>query len=320
MKYSDVLYASDSKFADIMLCSVNSLLKNGGLPNIRLHIVCENFDGDNYKRLEKFVGQYPQTELYLYPIEDFGVSIPEWKGGQANNARLFYPLKIAERLGDTENLLYLDSDTIICGDLSGLADYRDDILCACPDTGIFDSAKRIQSDIYFNAGVLYINMNKWLNEDITGKIKRFLSCSDRFSLLCPDQDTLNTVLKGRIRRLPLRYNLNFESAFFKGICAKLYCLRGPVSYPEMKEAAAAPLICHTYGGNDVKPWHENRINPFNKIFRENMADVNPDFRCLPLSGHLAFLANHPSIYASYRLLRKYMPDELFKQAFRLIKK
>ncbi|MBQ7503498.1 hypothetical protein IJT93_12455 [bacterium] len=320
MKYHDILYASDNKFADIMLCSVNSLLQNSGLQNIRLHIVCENFSAAECRRLVDFVKPHAQAELFLYPIEDFGVAIPEWKGGQANNARLFYPQKLAEKFKDIDNLLYLDSDTVICGDLSGLTAYRENILCACLDAGIFDSSKRIKSDKYFNAGVLYINMRKWLDQEITEKIKRFLLSSDQYSLLCPDQDTLNLVLKGQISQLPLRYNLNFESAFFKGLYARLFCLKGRISYQELQEAAADPLICHTYGGNDIKPWHENKINPFNKIFRENMAKVNPDFRLQPLKGHLAFMASHPFIYKNYRILRRYLPDTVFKETFKLIKK
>ena len=67
--------------------------------------------------------KYTFYRLEDYPIDDYG--IPSWRGTQIANARLFFPRIIKEQNPDIDNLLYIDSDTLIKNDLSGLDSYND---------------------------------------------------------------------------------------------------------------------------------------------------------------------------------------------------
>ena len=49
MEYFDILYSVDNRYIDIMLSSIYSLLCNGKLENLRIHIITSNFSKEDYQ-------------------------------------------------------------------------------------------------------------------------------------------------------------------------------------------------------------------------------------------------------------------------------
>ena len=75
----------------------------------------------------------------------------------------------------------------------------------------------LKSDNYFNAGVLLINFNKWVKQDVESNLSKILNL--RFYELDEyDQDILNIYFDGQFRKLD--DNLNYHA--FGGQDEKLY--------------------------------------------------------------------------------------------------
>ena len=310
MKFKDVLYTVDSKFLDIMLCSLYSLLENGNLGKVRLHVVCDKFEQRDYDKLYFFTQKYPDVVLNLYPLEDFGINIPNWRGTQIANAKMFYP-RIVKEVVKSDSLLYLDADTMVVSDLSEIGSFGSGIMAAAMDSCTNTYRKKFNLDRYYNTGVLYIDLNKWINADIEEKMRYFIKHNDQ-DLLYPDQDILNNILKDDISKLPIRYNINAYPFFFGERTLKLFYnpLYRDVTYEEVKEASLNPIILHSCGLYSIKPWDKNIVNPFNKEFKDIIQKINPNFKFETLSGFRKLMAYNPILLRQLLLIKTYLPENL----------
>jgi lipopolysaccharide biosynthesis glycosyltransferase len=122
--------------------------------------------------------------------------------------RLFFPSLIPARY---EKVLYLDTDLVINGELSSL--YNTDLLGmpvgvvveesgvkSRPDLGIYDEY------VYFNSGVMLMNIAEWNRQGITEKAIRFIHEHPE-KIRWVDQDALNVVLQKNYYRLDAKYNV-----------------------------------------------------------------------------------------------------------------
>ncbi len=310
----DVLYTVNNKYLDIMLVSLCSLVDNSSNPDIRLHVVTSNFSQDDYKKLEDF-SNLMGIDVSIYPLEDNPIdkyNIPDWHGTQIANARLFYPRIIGEKNSSLTNLLYLDADTIVVSDITSIERFKDSPVSACLDLSAFKAYKKsLGLNNYFNSGVIYFNIDKFLDLELENRILSFRRNSD-VKLSYPDQDCFNIVLKDEISELPFEYNMPPYPYLFGNIGNRLFfnpALRD-VSREEVVDASKRPVVLHSYGCANIKPWSINNINPFNGYFLEYIDKVNPDFELEKLSSFKGILANHPHIFNSLLLARSYIPNKL----------
>lgn len=153
-------------------------------------------------------------------------------------------------------IIYLDCDMIIQDDISKLwiIDISDHILAAVEDSG-FENNDRLfmpNNTLYFNAGVLLINMDKWREADISAKAHNFIhEYPER--LLLADQDVLNAVICGNWQSLHPRWNQQ----------TKMFRSRHPdasFSECELTEALQFPGIVHFTESS--KPWHYMNEHPY----------------------------------------------------------
>ncbi|MDD3645907.1 MAG: glycosyltransferase family 8 protein [Candidatus Gracilibacteria bacterium] len=135
---------------------------------------------------------------------------------------------------EAEKILYLDSDTIILGDISEIWDIElgEKIVGAVQQ----DKPNSFPLSIdYFNSGLLIINKNNWLENNVANKVIDFLKSNGHYGW--PDQDGLNFVLKNNWIKLPSEWNcLNFYN---KKLNTKLFHFAG------------------------LKPWRWESLNPYN---------------------------------------------------------
>lgn len=101
-----------------------------------------------------------------------------------------------------DTMLYLDVDTIVDNDISGLWDYS-------LDDYYFGAVKEIHrstpSKPYFNAGVLLIN-NKKLNENNMCDLLITALNTNKYTFV--EQDCMNEMCEGKILSLPSDYNVS----------------------------------------------------------------------------------------------------------------
>ena len=127
---------------------------------------------------------------------------------------IFYRLIACSIFPNIDKLLYLDSDTLVCGDLSELfnTNISNYALGAVRDMAPTEDAdnpngkyvrefaeNHLQNDAYFNSGILLINLkNMATNQQLLLDVK--------VPLKYPDQDILNVGLYKQIKPLALKYN------------------------------------------------------------------------------------------------------------------
>lgn len=321
MNNFDILYTINKNFIDIFLVSLYSVLKNSKIENIRIHLVTSEFELEDYSRIKQFIDTYDNVEIYFYPLEEYDIkkyNLPNWRGTQVANARLFFQDILNSNLDNIDSLLYLDSDTITIGDLNDIKKFNNGIYAA-KDAGLIEYGNSLNLNTYYNSGVLYIDKNQWIDNDCQERIIHFLS-NNNIKITFPDQDTLNCALKNKIQTLPLSYNLLATAYKLNGLLSKIYFNgnKRNISYDEVEKAKKSPKILHGYGLGNKKQW-SNTIHPYYNIFMDYMKKVNPEYKvCNP--EFLTFTERIPEdLYNLYLALRPYVP-KIIKDELRKVRK
>lgn len=156
-----------------------------------------------------------------------------------------------------DKCLYLDSDIIVCRDLSEL--YDSDIEGYClggvyapaymADQGHSSEIGIPRMDQYINAGVLLCNLEQMRKENFT---QRCLELIEK-PFPAQDQDIINKIGYGKIKLLPFKFNLQ---AFRLNLGNQL--LGEMFSEDELNEAVKEPVIIHYL--TEKKPWEWFDVN------------------------------------------------------------
>jgi lipopolysaccharide biosynthesis glycosyltransferase len=142
---------------------------------------------------------------------------------------------------DQERAIYLDSDIVVCGDVlplwrCGLGDrVIGAVPCRFAESHQDWFRERLEMDeqaIYFNSGVLLIDLMKWRAQEIGPRALKFLALKPD-KVTNPDQCALNHVINGRYCILHREWN--FQDAMIG------------------QQSDRTPKIIHFNG--DRKPWH-----------------------------------------------------------------
>lgn len=322
MKKLDVLYTIDNKYIDMCLGSILSLIKNGNIDNLRIHIITSDFNIEDYRKVEKVLNKY-NCEYYFYDIKSFNIErfgIPKWRGTQIANARLFFQEIMGASLSNVENLLYLDSDLIVVSDLTGLDSFRDNGVSAVKDSCYKSYMDKLGLSKYFNSGVILFNTEVWTKDNYQERIIEFLEKNTR-ELQYPDQDILNCSLDSDISDLPINYNLGADAYLFSDRFQKFYYTRrSNLQSEEIEIARRDPKILHSTGILGIKPWTDNNINPFNEVFMRYILEANPDFKKYDLDKIRKVLTMYPFAFKMMVLAKTYMPEKTSDFARKLIHK
>lgn len=185
---------------------------------------------------------------------------------------IFYRCIAHRFFTDIDKLLYLDSDTLICRDVSELfdTDLTDYVLGGVRDMapvndkfhpqGIFVkkfSEKYLNNGPYINSGVLLLNLEKMREYEN-------LLFETKIPLYYPDQDLLNAAFVGKIKILPLKYNL-----------APGILVPRTFTTQEANEAMfGGHVIIHCYS---VKPYDYNRApDQLYELFSKHANNIGMD--------------------------------------------
>lgn len=248
-----IAYTCDHNFVLPLFTAITAAVHNHPENKIVFHVIATGIEQKQMIRYVKRSGndicfyQPPGEDLQHYdfpPGTNFTPSI---------FYRLYLPLLVTSGV---RRMLYLDTDTIVHGDLTPL--YRFD-LGNTPLGATTDNQMHLREDLgfvekadYFNSGVLLIDIPAWKNQCITEKTIAYIHAHNG-SLQFPDQDALNITLKGNWTALPGRYNRMRIDV--------------PALPPDsLRTYATNQAIIHY---NDVpKPWMLGIDHPLKFIFRE----------------------------------------------------
>ena len=314
----NVLYPFDNTYAPYGGISLTSLLENNKAADA-VHVYVLGFDlgEDTKEKLQKTVDRYGRDLTLLDPsgveAKIKSLKLPSYRGASVAVARLFVSEFIPN---DVDRLLYLDSDTIITGDLRGL--FNAD-LNGKPVGMVCDSVPRdykkcmgfAPEEDYYNGGMILYDMPAWREKKCTERIIDHVeNVRSRYEAL--DQDLINIVLKGEIERLDLRYNFQpFHRVYPAKAYLKAYGEKGYYDGDTIREASEHAAILHAFRYLGVFPWHKGTLHPYASEYEHykqlslwsDMAPEEPPKKGFMLSVECIL----------YRLF----PGSLFLRSFRL---
>lgn len=310
MKKTGILYATNKEYLKVTLASMLSLIKTNHNEKINIFFMTENLHEHDYNLIERIVKEYPNVTLSIHPIEKYHIEkykIPGWQNTQAANARLFFQEILGNKIEEIEELLYLDSDTIVMDDLTDLNKYNGKIH-AVLDNAVPSYLEQLGVKKYFNSGVLKINTAWWKKEKCEERIIKFVRDNPTKKLTYPDQDVLNCVLGEEIEEMPMNYNLPPSINIMSNLVLDLHCKKIKRNKSEIITAKKNPKILHSYGLLGIKPWTDNKVNPYNENFRKYLYEIEPSFELQELAGMKKILAMNPQLINSLFLLKAYTPE------------
>jgi len=116
----------------------------------------------------------------------------------------------------------------------------------------------MESRDYFNAGVLFINYKKWIDEDHGNKIRLYLDNFDLNNINNDDQDILNSYVDGDFLKLDRWFNYPLIEEHFEN---------------DKKEIFNNALLVHYLGSK--KPWMLNGIfNKSSSIYQDTFLQLD----------------------------------------------
>ncbi|MCL2661753.1 MAG: glycosyltransferase family 8 protein [Oscillospiraceae bacterium] len=268
----NILYTCDDKFCAYTGISITSLFENNkDLSEINVFIAGQGISEENSLKLQKTAEKYGRKIIILdaekidkFLVENNAVSYHESKAP-------YYRLFIDELLPQSiERILYIDSDSVVTGSLSGLESFifEPDKVCAMKRDPVFAEYKISiglnENDVYYHSGVMLFDLNNW----------RRLKCSDllikeikegRARYRLPDQDLLSRALNKNIQTLDLKYNFLTHIPYFGIDTYRAVSDAHDETYytvQQMQEAMDNPVILHCVRGFVGTPWEKGNTNPF----------------------------------------------------------
>lgn len=248
---------------------LTSLCVNNPKIDIHVHVLFENLKESNIKSLTKTVEFY-NKRISFYPIEpDLFSNFPmgkEYQNSHIQSMATYYRLYMAEILPPTiDKVIYLDGDIIVRGPLDSLwkCDISNYYIGGVPDefnnrTDHYNRLKYPQSQGYFNAGVILVNLKKWRETNIINDFLLFIKNYPE-RLFAHDQDVLNYIFRESKITLEIKYNMQ-NAYFYK---KEYNCLSWEFE-EQLLEGQRNPVLVHfTY---IPKPWYKNCYHPYKNEF------------------------------------------------------
>ena len=235
---------------------ITSMVKNNPGLHFVFHIFSFAFSEDDRRRINR-LEELPGVTVRLNVLSADSQKIFEkFPGCSANLLPTFIRLLIPEKLQGIKRVLYLDADILCLGNLRELLSINiDDCIAAVVHDDVDTTAKtqisalELQHGKYFNAGVIYINIDNWIAANIQNTVLNLLSTR---RLVFGDQDALNIALDGRVKYIDEKWNYRYH------LVARLSAAKTSFLPGEK------PVFMHFTG--PTKPWHDWCLHEAKSIF------------------------------------------------------
>ena len=269
---------------------ITSILENNSDIKISFHIFIDNKISDKeLKRFNSLVNKY-NTNMSLYEIDNSEfLNLDDREFTIATYYRFAIPYQLKNI---TDKYLYIDADMISIKDIKDFFNINltNKIAGVVEDFSLnMGGYPILLNNHYFNAGMMYINLQEWMKQQVSEKcisilreVNLDLKQKEKYGLefRCFDQDALNIVLKNKIIYLEPKYN------FLTNISLK--------HNKNLTKVPDDTIFIHYHGFN--KPWHEWCFHPLARYFR-HYKEISP-WQNEPLD-------TKPTKYRQMRLYAKY---------------
>ena len=310
---NNVCLVSGDDYAPIMGVTIYSILKNNSDLDLTFYIVDCGIGDKNKKLLSETINDFGSKVVFIKGESDklSSVDFNLSKNYPFINTfiKVVFPTLFPD---DVDTLLYVDCDILCLGSLKELFDVNisDYYVGACEEfaSDLHKSYLNLESnDPYFNAGMLYINLKKWREDNLEDILVDYL-CNNPF-LYYAEQDIINKLFKNKILKLDLKYNL---STYFQVKDYKRFFNTHAMElvYPSevIENSQKNPVFVHFNGGEYFRPWF-NKNHKYYTIYNSYASESHFGFcmteKNFPLRQKIGYFLefDHCRIFS---LLRK--PD------------
>ena len=215
MQTIPIFYACDDAFVKYKIVSLSSMIKNASTEyNYKVYVLNTNITEDMKNRLsalqnDNFEVIFADVNAYLDSVEK------ELPIRHYYSATTYYRLFISEMYPEYDKAIYIDSDTIVLGDISKLynTDIGDFYMAGCREQAMeqvdvygtyCEKVVGVDRHAFFNAGMMLINCRQFREKQI---LKNFLKTLDLYNfIVTQDEDYLNYLCKDHVYWLDQRWN------------------------------------------------------------------------------------------------------------------
>jgi len=261
--------------------AVYSLLKNHPAQRLKIYLLVGETHPDWINPLLRMI-QNSGSEAILKIIDESIVK--NLKINLHFTHATYYRIMAAE-IFEEPKIIYLDSDTLVHGNLSEIwnIDLQDYPVAAVHDSIVkdFDRLQLSSDQGYFNSGFMLLNLTLWRQINLGPRVFEYVrNFPDRIQFA--DQCGLNAVLQGNWQRLTPQWNV--QTGFFEKNTAAI--ARQLFGENELQKAKSNPKVIHFTG--NIKPWNLGSSHPFKNLFWRYLSE-SPFKRNLPLNFSMANL-------------------------------
>ena len=229
-KVVPVFLTINSNYAPYAAASIHSLIQHADKKRYyRVIILHDGLNLVNRWRLRSLVTdncaiQFKKitNSLYLRAVIKY-VSRRKGMGDFFSKAVYFYRFFVPLLFPLYEKAVYIDSDTILRGDIGELFDVElgDNMVLAMPDPkvvnipefkGYVEKALGVPASKYVNDGVMLMNLKKMRKEKYLSQMVEMMKKYDA-DLVAPDQDYLNVIGRGMIGQIGPEWNAEPTAEF-----------------------------------------------------------------------------------------------------------
>jgi len=216
-----IVCATDDNYAPYCGIMLTSVLENHKDREVLAYVLIDKpLQEMHQKRFKQLSEEYKAKIDFILVDRSFFEKFP--LKGDANNIKhwsivTYYRLYSEDLLPKTiDKVLYLDCDIIVNRPIGHLfdMDWNDYAVGVVPDMctewqEYYDRLEYDRSEGYFNAGVMFMNLDYWRTHDIGRKCVDYLATHyDR--IFNNDQDVLNVVTRRCKKVLPVSYNYQMQ--------------------------------------------------------------------------------------------------------------
>lgn len=237
-----VFFACDDNFVKYMMVTISSMMKHASRDyQYHIHVLHTNISPEKMDEVLKMA-----DENFRISFDDVTERMEEIQKKlplrDYYSMTTYYRLFLAEMFPYYDKAIYVDSDTVVLGDISELyfsdlgdnyvAGARDQVVGQTDTFGDYvEEVLGISRKTYFNAGVVVINCEAFRKNKV---LKQFIELVNAYTfVVAQDQDYLNIICKDKVFWLEDKWNVQ--------AVGKLMC--------------AEEDICLIHYNLAAKPWH-----------------------------------------------------------------
>lgn len=237
-----IFYACDDNFVKYTIVSIHSMMQNASR-QYRYHLYILHTDISDEMKSKVLALADDCFEISFEDVSDYLHSISDRLPIRDYYSKTtYYRLFIAEMFLQYDKAIYIDSDTVVQGDISELwnTDLKDAYVGACHEQAMVQVEEYgayvervigISRHNFFNAGMLLLNCDQFRLHFVLDKFIQYLGVYN--FVVTQDEDYLNLICKDHVHWLDQRWNTE---------------VFGDIPYP-IEEAKILHYIMTS------KPWH-----------------------------------------------------------------